>query len=135
MPAPTRPTVRPRNSPTRSCNPPPTAQPCPARQARSSPGRLRSAASISSTAVSATAAVLVPGMLATAMPRARAAARSIVLTPTPIFWIKRSLRALDDRRRHRLQDVEQHLGVGQQGREAAVILLGTGRDLEALARQ
>ena len=29
-------------------------------------------------------------MLQTAMPRERAASRSIVLTPTPIFWISRS---------------------------------------------
>jgi len=38
----------------------------------------------------ATAAVFVPGMLQTATPRARAASRSIVFTPTPIFWTRRS---------------------------------------------
>ncbi len=38
---------------------------------------------------SATARALVPGRLQTAMPRAFAASRSMVFTPTPIFWISR----------------------------------------------
>lgn len=47
----------------------------------------RRQARISASVISATAAVLAPGMLHTAMPRARAAATSIASMPTPIFWI------------------------------------------------
>ena len=53
-------------------------------------GMRRRPASIRAKVSSATARLLVPGMLQTAMPRARAASRSIVFTPTPIFWIRRS---------------------------------------------
>jgi len=62
----------------------------PWRSAASKAGSRRSAASISNSAISATARELVPGRLHTGMPRARAASRSMVLTPMPIFWISRN---------------------------------------------
>ena len=40
-----------------------------------------------SSVISATARLLVPGRLHTAMPRRFAASMSMVLTPLPIFWI------------------------------------------------
>ena len=65
----------------------PSFQPRFSRVAGSNTDRQRSAASISKSACSAAARLLVPGMLQTAIRRARAASRSMVLTPTPIFWI------------------------------------------------
>src|SRR5438046_2530550 len=56
-------------------------------------GSRRRQASISSSAISATARLLVPGRLHTAMPRRFAASTSMVLTPLPIFWISLSLGA------------------------------------------
>ena len=53
----------------------------------------RIAESISINVISATACVFVPGMLHTATPCRFAASRSIVFTPTPIFWISFSFGA------------------------------------------
>ena len=89
-PSPTRPTVRPPISPKAPRHSAGTVQPSAPRRRASRRAVRRSVASISASVASATAAVLVPGMLQTAMPRARAAARSMVLRPTPIFWIRRS---------------------------------------------
>ena len=68
-------------------------RPLAARIAASKRGSRRSIASMSASVSSATARALVPGRLHTGMPRAFAASRSIVFTPTPIFWISLSFGA------------------------------------------
>ena len=74
-------------------------QPRPSRVARSSAGRRRRAANISSTVPSATDGALAPGMLATAMPCLVAASTSMVLTPAPNLCTSRSAGARAGRRR------------------------------------
>ena len=64
-------------------------KPAPDAVAAWSIGKRRKVASISNNVISATAWALVPGRLQTGMPRACAAFRSMVFTPTPIFWISR----------------------------------------------
>jgi hypothetical protein len=65
------------------------------------------------------------------MPRARAASRSIVLTPTPDFLDQaQSWRLCDDGGGSRLQRVQQDLGLRQEGGEEVVGILRAGRDAE-----
>ena len=82
-PYPTSPTVRPHTSPAWSWNAGGRFQP--ARASASRRFARRRAPSISSRVISATAWVFAPGMLQTATPPRRAASRSMVFTPTPIF--------------------------------------------------
>ena len=84
-PNPTKPTVRPPNSPIPSCRA--VSVHTPARRPWSKAGIRRSTDNIRPKASSATARALVPGRLQTGMPRRFAASRSMVFTPTPIFWI------------------------------------------------
>ena len=92
-PQPTSPTRRPESSPRPSSSSGVRVQPWPRRIAASSWGSWRRVASISARACSATAGALLPGRLQTVMPRAAQVSRSMVFTPTPIFWIRRSFGA------------------------------------------
>ena len=71
--------------------------------ARSAAGTLRASASISAQACSATLMLLAPGALTTRMPRALAAATSMLSTPVPA-------RADDAQLRRRREQIGRHLG-------------------------
>jgi hypothetical protein len=121
-PKPTMPNVRPDSDVPSSCDGRQPSQP-PARSSRSPSPSRRAAMSTSAIATSAVSSVSTPGVLVTATPCARAAARSMWLTPTPKFASRRCAasrprRLLEHRGREAVgHGAEHRVGRGQRVRQ------------------
>ncbi len=111
----------------------PTASLRPPGWPRSSAGSLRSAASISSTAPSATDGALAPGMLATAMPQpGRGVDVDGVHAGAQLVHQPAAPGQLEVVARQRSQHVPDHLGLGQLAVEGVVVVFGAVSDVQPI---
>ena len=101
--------------------------------ARSAAGTMRASASISAQACSATLMLFAPGALTTRMPRALAAATSMLSTPVPARPTMRSRGAAREQIGGDLRRAanQQRVGVGERRREIGRAAAAPGIDLPA----